>query len=148
ALGGGFRPAELLVEVRSTHAYAELRDDEWAWTMDFVTRGGEALQAYPEYSRVVEREGLYLVEDREVARRHRMAIGTIVSDAHITVQYLKGGRLGSVEESFIARLKPGDRFIFSGKPLEFVRVRDMKAWVRRASSSKGAIPRWMGSRLP
>lgn len=148
ALGGGFRPEELLAEVRTTHAYAELRDDEWGWAMDFVTRGGEALHAYPEYSRVVERDGLYLVEDREVARRHRMAIGTIVADAHITVQYLKGGRLGSVEESFIARLKPGDRFIFSGKPLEFVRVRDMKAWVRRASSSKGAIPRWMGSRLP
>jgi len=77
-----------------------------------------------------------------------MAIGTIVSDAQITVQYLRGGRLGSVEEGFIARLKPGDRFIFSGRPLEFVRVRDMKSWVRRASSSKGAIPRWMGSRLP
>jgi ATP-dependent Lhr-like helicase len=148
ALGGGFRSDELLAEVRTTHAYAELRDDEWRWAMDFVTRGGEALRAYPEYSRVVERDGLYVVEDREVARRHRMAIGTIVSDAHITVQYLKGGRLGSVEEGFIARLKPGDRFIFSGKPLEFVRVRDMKAWVRRASSSKGAIPRWMGSRLP
>src|SRR5690606_18788672 len=120
----------------------------WRWAMDFVTRGGEALRAYPEYSRVVERDGLYVVADREVARRHRMAIGTIVSDAQITVQYLRGGRLGSVEEGFIARLKPGDRFIFSGRPLEFVRVRDMKAWVRRASSSKGAIPRWMGSRLP
>lgn len=148
ALGGGFRPQELLAEVRTTAAYAELREDEWRWAMDFVTRGGEALRAYPEYSRVVERDGLYVVEDRQVARRHRMAIGTIVSDAHITVQYLKGGRLGSVEESFIARLKPGDRFVFSGKPLEFVRVRDMKAWVRRASSTKGAIPRWMGSRLP
>ncbi|MBV9772557.1 MAG: ligase-associated DNA damage response DEXH box helicase [Gemmatimonadetes bacterium] len=148
ALGGGFRPAELLAEVRTTRAYAELRDDEWRWVLDFVTRGGEALQAYPEYSRVVERDGVYVVEDRQVARRHRMAVGTIVADAHITVQYLRGPRLGSVEESFIARLKPGDRFIFSGKPLEFVRVRDMKAWVRRAPSGKGAIPRWMGSRLP
>jgi ATP-dependent Lhr-like helicase len=27
-------------------------------------------------------------------------------------------------------------------------VRDMKAWVKRAPNSKGAIPRWMGSRLP
>lgn len=148
ALGGGFRPHELLAEVRTTHAYAGLLDDEWQWTMDFVTRGGSALQAYPEYSRVVERDGMYVVEDRQVARRHRMSIGTIVADAHITVQYLKGGRLGSVEESFIARLKPGDRFIFGGKPLEFVRVRDMKAWVRRAPNSRGAIPRWMGSRLP
>src|SRR6185312_15694983 len=47
-----------------------------------------------------------------------------------------------------ARLKPGDRFVFAGTPLEFVRVRDMKAWVRRAPNTKGAIPRWQGSRLP
>ena len=38
--------------------------------------------------------------------------------------------------------------MFAGKPLEFVRVRDMVAWVRRSSNLKGAIPRWMGSRLP
>ncbi|MBW3627901.1 MAG: ligase-associated DNA damage response DEXH box helicase [Gemmatimonadetes bacterium] len=149
ALGGGFRPDDLLREVRSTRAYAGLLDDEWEWVLDFVRRGGDALQAYPEYARIVAREdGIHVVEDSMVARRHRMAIGTIVADAHISVQYLRGGRLGSVEESFIARLKPGDRFVFSGKPLEFVRVRDMKAWVRKASSSQGAIPRWMGSRLP
>jgi ATP-dependent helicase Lhr and Lhr-like helicase len=148
ALGGGFRERDLLSEVRGTRSFAELRDDEWRWVLDFVTRGGEALQAYPEYSRVLERDGFYWMEDEKMARRHRMAIGTIVADAHITVQYLSGARLGSVEESFIARLVPGDRFIFAGKSLEFVRVRDMKAWVRRAGSVKGAIPRWMGSRLP
>jgi ATP-dependent Lhr-like helicase len=90
------------------------------------------------------------VRDAAIARRHRQTIGTIVSDGSIVVQYLRGGggALGSVEESFIARLRPGDRFTFAGKPLEFVRVRDMKAWVRKAPSAKGAVPRWMGSRLP
>jgi len=148
ALGGGFRSEHLLDEVRGTRSYEQLRDDEWQWALDFVTRGGEALQAYPEYARVEHADGFYSMHDPQMARRHRMAIGTIVGDAHITVQYLGGSRLGSVEESFIARLKPGDRFIFAGKPLEFVRVRDMKAWVRRAASVRGAIPRWMGSRMP
>ena len=148
ALGGGFVPEELEVEVTSTHAYAELRDDEWRWVLDFVSSGGEALHAYPEYARVVVRDGRWVVESSFLARRHRQSIGTIVSDGHIAVQYLRGGALGSVEESFIARLKPGDRFVFAGTPLEFVRVRDMTAWVRRAPNVKGAIPRWMGSRLP
>jgi ATP-dependent Lhr-like helicase len=148
ALGGGFRRDELLAEVRTTRAYAGLMDDEWEWVIDFVTRGGAALQSYPEFQRVIERDGVYTVEDRGVAKRHRMAIGTIVSDASIAVQYLNGPRLGTVEESFIARLRPGDRFFFSGKPLEFVRVRDMKAWVRRASGKGAYIPRWMGSRMP
>jgi len=148
ALGGGFIPEELEREVKSTHAYAELQDDEWRWVLDFVSSGGEALHAYPEYARVVVRNGRWVVESAFLARRHRQSIGTIVSDGHIAVQYLRGQPLGSVEESFIARLAPGDRFVFAGTPLEFVRVRDMTAWVRRAPNVTGAIPRWQGSRLP
>ena len=149
AVGEGFVPSELLAEVRATEAYAGLPDDEWEWILSFVSNGGEALKGYPEYSKVIADEnGRWRVPDKTIARRHRMAIGTIVSDAHIAVQYLRGRRLGSVEESFIARLSHGDRFVFAGTPLEFVRVRDMVAWVRRAPNAQGVIPRWMGSRLP
>jgi ATP-dependent Lhr-like helicase len=148
ALGGGFVPDELLREVRTTRAYAGLSDEEWQWVMDFVSRGGDALQGYAEYARVMQRDGRWVVPSGALARRHRMSIGTIVGDAQIDVQYLRGARLGSVEEAFIARLRPGDRFSFAGKSLEFVRVRDMRAWVRRASSGDGVIPRWAGSRLP
>ena len=148
ALGGGFTSDELLAEIRSTHAYAELSEMEWRWVLGFLTDGGEALRAYPEYARITVANDRYVVESGEVAKRHRQSIGTIVSDAQIGVFYLRGDALGSVEESFVARLKPGDRFVFAGTPLEFVRVRDMKAWVRRAPNAKGAIPRWMGSRLP
>ncbi|HEY7396403.1 MAG TPA: DEAD/DEAH box helicase, partial [Gemmatimonadaceae bacterium] len=71
ALGGGFEPEQLLAEVRSTRAYAELRDDEWRWVLDFLENGGEALKAYPEYSRIVCVNGRYVVENAEIARRHR-----------------------------------------------------------------------------
>ncbi|HUQ19710.1 MAG TPA: ligase-associated DNA damage response DEXH box helicase [Gemmatimonadaceae bacterium] len=149
AVGEGFRPDELLREVRTTDAYADLPDDEWDWVLAFVSSGGQALTGYDEYSKVVEGDdGIWRVTNRTIARRHRMSIGTIVGDANIEVQFLRGPRLGSVEESFIARLSHGDRFVFAGKPLEFVRVRDMIAWVRRAPNVKGSIPRWMGSRLP
>src|SRR5688500_14557477 len=149
AVGEGFEAEAMQAEVRSTRAYRDLSDAEWQWALDFVTRGGEALRAYPEYHKVERGEdGIYRVKEPAIARRHRMSIGTIVSDAAVTVKYVGGGALGSVEESFIARLNPGDKFIFAGKPLEFVRVRDMVAWVRRAENSKGAIPRWMGARMP
>jgi ATP-dependent Lhr-like helicase len=147
AVGGGFHAEELFAEVRTAWAYRDLTPAEWEWTLDFVTRGGPALAAYPEYRRVVERDGRYAVPDRTVARRHRMSIGTITSDAAMTVQYLSGGRLGTVEESFLARLRPGDRFVFAGRTLELEAVRDMTAYVRRARGG-GAIPRWMGGRLP
>jgi ATP-dependent Lhr-like helicase len=149
AVGEGFIPTELLAEVRTTEAFADLPADEWEWVLAFVSNGGDALKGYPEYSKVVpDQNGRWRVLDLSIAKRHRMSIGTIVSDGQIAVQYLRGRRLGSVEESFVARLKPGDKFTFAGTPLEFVRVRDMIAWVRRAPNVKGAIPRWMGSRLP
>lgn len=149
AVGTGFTEEELKAEVRSTRSYRHLSDEEWAWTLDFVVRGGDSLRAYPEYRRVVQGEdGVFRVEDKDIAKRHRMSIGTIVSDAAMQVQYVGGGKLGTVEESFLARLKPGDRFLFAGRALEFVRIKDMTAWVRRTNKVQGAVPRWMGGRLP
>jgi ATP-dependent Lhr-like helicase len=148
AVGGGFRAAEVLAEVRTTRAFRHLSQAEWDWALDFVVRGGPALYAYPEYARVVERDGLYQVVSPTVARRHRMAVGTIVGDAALRVQFVRGAQIGSVEESFAARLKPGDRFQLAGRILEFVRVRDMTVWVRRAGDGRGVVPRWSGGRMP
>ncbi len=148
ALGGGFTRDAVLAELRTTRAYMLLTDAELDWVIGFVTNGGDALKAYPEYARVQCVDSRYVVTDRRVAQRHMLNIGTIVSDAAITVRYLRGGRLGTVEESFVARLKPGDKFIFAGTSLEFVRVRDLTAWVRRAKGMSGAIPRWAGARMP
>ncbi len=148
ALGGGFTRDAVLAELRTTRAYALLTEQELDWTIDFVTRGGDALKAYPEFARVQRDGERYVVTDRRVALRHVLNIGTIVSDAAITVRYLRGGRLGTVEESFVSRLKEGDKFIFAGKPLEFVRVRELTAWVRKAKGASGAIPRWAGARMP
>jgi ATP-dependent Lhr-like helicase len=66
----------------------------------------------------------------------------------MVVKYLKGGSLGSIEESFIARLKPRDRFVFAGHTLELVRTRDMVAYVRKAKQTTGSVPRWDGGRFP
>lgn len=148
AVGGGFTRDELLAEARRTHAYRDLTVEELDWVLDFVVRGGPALTAYPEYSRVEESEGLFTVSDRMVAMRHRLSIGTILSDTALTVKYTSGRTLGTIEESFLARMNAGERFIFAGKVLELVRIRDLVAWVRKASSPKGAVPSWQGARMP
>ncbi len=149
ALGGGFVPNALYEEVRGTRAYAALGRENWEWCLSFVRQGGPSLSVYPDYRRVVPDEaGVWRVPDDRLAWRHRMNIGTIVSDAVMSVQYMGGGRIGSVEESFAARLKPGDCFLFGGRLLELVRIRDMTAWVRRASGKRPAVPRWNGGRMP
>ncbi|UZA67936.1 ligase-associated DNA damage response DEXH box helicase [Pseudomonas viridiflava] len=152
ALGGGFVPDELLAEVRTAWAYRDLSDEQWQWALAFVRNGGHSLTAYPDYRRAEPDEhGIWRVPDARLARRHRMSVGTIVSDATINLKYWKkggGGSLGSVEEGFIARLKPGDGFLFAGRLLELVRVENMTAYVKRATGKKAAVPRWNGGRMP
>ncbi|MEJ8839265.1 ligase-associated DNA damage response DEXH box helicase [Ramlibacter sp. AN1133] len=148
ALGGGFRADELFAEVTGAWSYRALTRAEFDWVVAFCERGGDSLGAYPEYHRIVrDEEGVYRVRDAGVAKRHRLGIGTIVSDAAIQVKYLGGAPIGTIEEGFIARLRQGDCFFFAGKLLEFVRVRDMAAYVRKATRNKGTVPTWMGSKM-
>jgi ATP-dependent Lhr-like helicase len=153
ALGGGFLPDELLAEVRGAWAYRDLTEDEWRWALAFVRYGGESLTAYPDYRRVEpDEQGRWRVPDARLARRHRMSVGTIVSDATLQLKFWSkggGGRtLGSVEEGFIARLRPGDGFLFAGRQLELVRVENMTAYVKRSTGKKAVTPRWNGGRMP
>jgi len=149
ALGGGFREDALFSEIRSTWSYRDLQSSQWQWALDFVGRGGSSLTAYPQYRRVLrDDDGVYRVPDAQVAKRHRLSIGTIVADASIQVKYLSGGTIGTVEESFIARLRRGDHFLFGGRLLELVRVHDMTAYVRKGAGRKPAVPRWNGGKMP
>lgn len=148
ALGGGFEPEELYQEVRCTTAYEQLTREAFDWALAFVERGGESLGAYPEYHRVQRVDGRCVVVDRGVARRHRLQVGTIVSDAGLLVKWISGGTLGTIEEGFMGRLSPGDCFVFAGRTLEYVRTRDMTAYVRKASKPKGVVSVWAGSKMP
>lgn len=149
ALGGGFEPDAAYAEVCSAYAYRHLSRAAFDWALAFCERGGLSLTAYPDYHRIVRDEaGICRVTDRAIARRHRMAIGTITSDASMQVKYLSGGRIGSMEEGFIARLRPGDCFVFAGRLLELVRVQDMVAWVKKTSRARGTVAVWGGSRMP
>lgn len=149
SLAGGFTGDALLQEVRSTAAFADLPDSQWQAVLDFLQHGGQALDAYPQYRRLA-RDGMqrYVPADAKVARRHRLAIGTIAEQSLVKVQFLRGARLGSVEEAFISKLSPGDVFNFAGRSLELFRVENLTAWVRKSSKPGTRTPAWTGGFLP
>jgi ATP-dependent Lhr-like helicase len=148
AVSDGFRADELFNEVKSTFAFADLRRDEFNQLLDFITNGGKTLAQYDEFLKVEIENGLFKVNSRRVAMRHRLSIGTITSDLSIRVKWLSGGSLGTLEESFIAKLKPGSTFWFAGRSLEFIKVKDMTAYVKKSKVTKGLIPSWNGGRMP
>ncbi len=148
AVGEGFSPNTLYKEVIQTYNFRQLSPAEWDWILHFITKGGDSLNGYDEYHRVqIGEDGIYRVNDKRTALRHRMNMGTIVSDAMVRVKFLSGGFVGAIEESFISRLKPGDTFLLAGRKLELVLVRDMEAKVRNSKAKNAIVPSWAGNRL-
>src|SRR5690606_17749281 len=92
AVSDGFYPTDIFPEIRSTFCYQALTEEQWEWLLNFVTRGSQSLQAYDEYKKIeIEEDGKFKVNNRGIAMRHRLQIGTIVGDAVLAVKYLKGG---------------------------------------------------------
>ena len=149
AIGEGFRPEQVFEEVKSTYCFADMNDAEWYQVLHSIVSGGEALQQYDEYKKVeIGEDGLYKIKNRRIAMRHRLHIGTIVSDSMVKVKFMGGGYVGVIEESFISRLDPGDVFTLSGRVLEFIMIKDMTALVRKSNAKKSIVPSWNGGRMP
>lgn len=148
AVSTGFTASEIYREITSTYAYADLSQNEFSSLLDFITLGGKALSQYDEFLKVEIEDAVYKVNSRRIAMRHRLNIGTITSEVSLRVRFLSGGVLGSIEESFISKLKAGDKFWFAGRSLEFLYLKELNAYVKKSNAKKGIIPSWLGGRMP
>ena len=147
AISEGFFEDHIKQEIKTTFSYQSISDEEWSRVLYFSMSGG-SLEAYEEYKKLgKDRLGKYRVVNKRVAQRHRLSIGTIVGDQAMVVKYLNGKNIGNVEERFITRLSPGERFWFAGRSLELVRIKGNNAFVRRAHAKDGKTPSWQGGRM-
>jgi len=148
AIGGGFEKEPFFQEIKTCASFIDITMQEFESCLQFLISGGNALEAYPDYKKLVFIDNKYCVQDSMVIRRHKMNIGTISSDPYIPVKLLKGGAIGMVEESFLTHLKAGDSFLFAGRRLKLVQYRDMTAYVRLTKDENIPTAVWKGSRLP
>lgn len=147
AVGDGFDAKTIFEEIKQTHCFESVSDTEFEQCMGMLIHGGKSLSAYDDFHRLVLVDGRYKVESRKLAMRHRLSVGAIVSDVMMRVKFRAGKYLGSIEESFISRLKPGEAFWFSGRQLELIHVRNLEAVVKPSSRKTGVVPSWMGGRF-
>jgi len=149
AISDGFYADELFRELKQTYCYSEMTEEEWREILHFITEGGEALHQYDEYRKVELMEGgLYKINSRRVAMRHRLHIGTIVSEPMLKVRWVSGGYVGVIEEYFISRMELGETFTLAGRNLELVMIKDMTVLVRKSNARKSRVPSWNGGRMP
>ena len=150
-----FLPDDLYAEIRQAEPYADLSRTDFDATLDYVETGGYALAAYEQYRKLFrDSEGRVHVRSEQLARIHRMNIGTIVEAPVLKVRYAAKGRgfggavLGEVEEYFVNMLTPGDTFIFSGRLLSFVRLRENVVEVTDGGVGEPKVPAYAGGRMP
>ena len=160
ACGPGFCPHQEWQTIRSAWSFRHLTPEQWDWCLTFLEHGGRCLAAYPRY-RKLERDSppsdpakpqasptfRFRVQDKTIARLHRLNIGTITADRSVSVRFVRGAVIGHVEEAFIGRLRPGDVFFFAGRQLEFQRLREMTAYVKTTTKSSTAVPAWAGGQM-
>jgi ATP-dependent Lhr-like helicase len=147
AISDGFKPEEIFEEIKTTYCFRDLTKNEWHEVLQFLVEGGKALHQYDDYKKIEIIDGIYRIQSRRLAMRHRMNIGTIVSDAMMKVKMMHGGYVGVIEEYFITRLEPGDSFTLAGRNLELIQIKDMTAFVKKSTSKKTIVPSWNGGRM-
>ena len=148
AVGEGFEPNAIYKIIKKTESYESLSPEEYQWILEFITKGGSSLGSYDDFLKVViEEDGMYRVKNKKIAMKHRLSMGTIVSDVSMKVKFKNGAYLGTVEEYFIAKLKVGDRFYFAGRNLELLYVKGLDAVVQVTTKKANQVVSWMGARM-
>ena len=148
AVGGGFFPDQIFPVIKKTFSFHAINSNKWKWILNFLTKGSQSLEYYDEFKKVhISEDGMMTVHDKGVALRHRLSMGTIVSDSVLKIKYQTGKYLGTIEEWFISKLSRGDVFTFAGRNLELLTLNGMEVIVRKSKVKKAKIPAWIGGRF-
>lgn len=150
ACGPGLNINEFWESLQSTYSFSMVTRQELNWCLKFLTQGGEILGGYEQFHKLVydPEQARYFLAHSKLESLHRMSIGTIVSSEQVKIVFTNQKSIGSLDESFIAKLKKGDIFQFGGRKLQFVMLSNMMAYVKLSQSPTNFIPSWGGHRLP
>ena len=153
ACSAPFLPDDVFGEITAAAPYAGLSRPDFDDVLRFVEDGGYALRAYDQWKKLFrDSEGRLHVRNARTAATHRMNIGTIVEAPVLKVKLVGkrgfGPTLGEVEEYFVNMLRPGDTFMFAGRLLRFIRIRETAAECMEGGDGDPMVPAYEGGRLP
>jgi ATP-dependent Lhr-like helicase len=144
---------KLYDEVTTAGPYRDLSWEDFEQVVDFVSTGGYALKTYDRFRRIVRTEdGLWKVRNLDIAQRHRLNVGAILSPAMLAVRIAsrrgQGGRkIGEIEEGMLEMLDPGDTFVFAGQTWQLVGITNLDVLVSPANDRDAKMPSWGGSKF-
>ncbi len=144
-------PDEAFALVRRAHPFADLPRADFDRVLHYLQGGGRSLEkAYSHlFGKIlINPDGHLAIPSPRTARDFYQNVGTIASDAMITVK-LGARNLGTVEESFLKGLRPGDTFVLNARCVRLVSTTLLTAKVKPAAPRElPIIPRWNANKMP
>ncbi len=141
---------EAFALVRTAHPYHMLDRKDFLSLLEYLSGMYVGLESRRVYAKI-----WYDEKERAFGRRGKLTkliyflnIGTIPDEVAITVMNKENKWIGSIEEEFLSRLKPGDVFALGGKTYRFEYARVMNAYVSDAPGQTPTIPPWYSEQLP
>ncbi len=149
-----WKAEDILRIIRRSYCYRNLSREDFFDVVSYLA-GDYALEHRNVYAKI-----LYDPATGEIGKNGRLArviymtnIGTIPEEGFIEVVIgspaaRKGEVIGSIDESFVERLKRGDVFVLGGGKYKFLFSRGMKAYVQADVTQNPTVPSWFSEMLP
>ncbi|MDK2463478.1 MAG: ATP-dependent helicase [Candidatus Korarchaeota archaeon] len=137
--------------VRRAYPYRNLTWEEFESVLRYLSGGYSELETYKVYGKIWydPGEGAFGRRGRYARVIYATNIGTIPDEVAARVYNVENNRyIGNLEEEFVERLSPGDRFVLAGRVYEFVKSKGLKVYVRPAFDQKPTVPSWFSEMLP
>lgn len=140
---------ELFQTIRQSYCYRNLDRKDFNEILDYLSGSYTSLEDRHVYAKIWhDREKNMIGRKGRLARVIYMTnLGTIPDETAVLVK-LGSEIIGTIEEPFLERLKPGDVFVLGGSTYEFRSSAGMVARVRSSASRPPTVPRWFSDTLP
>ncbi|MDW8004822.1 MAG: ATP-dependent helicase [Thermofilaceae archaeon] len=136
--------------VKRSYCFHSLPFEEFINVLKYLSGKYEALENHRVYGKIWfdEKESFFGRRGKYARLIYTLNVGTIPDEVDVKVYTTSGKYVGNIEEEFLERLVPGDRFVLGGKVYEFVEAKGSKAIVKPAYDTKPTVPSWFSEMLP
>ncbi len=136
--------------VRRAYPYHNLEKQDFMALLEYLSGMYVGLESRRVYAKIWydEKEKSFGKRGKLTRLVYFLNIGTIPDAVAINVMTVENKWIGSIEEEFLARLKPGDVFVLAGKPYRYEYSKLMNAYVSQAPGQIPTIPPWFSEQLP
>jgi ATP-dependent helicase Lhr and Lhr-like helicase len=133
--------------IKKSYCYKNLLQKDFDSILSYLSGEYSSLEDRHIYAKIWRKEG-------KIGRRGIMArviymtnVGTIPDTTGILVK-LGDHVVGTIDEAFLERLRPGDIFVLGGETYEFKFARGMVAQVTTTVNRPPTVPSWISEMLP